>query len=85
MPRLHSQSLSLWLLFPAGLAAYRSVIINSIKAYRVYRSRGVIAKFDKFKYDEYFGFARIGEGSLGGKGRGLAFIDSFLKRKKTFQ
>ena len=30
------------------------------------------------KYDEYFGFARIGEGALGGKGRGLAFIDSFL-------
>lgn len=62
----------------------RTFLINSIKAYRVYRSRGVIVKFNKYKYDEYLGFARIGEGSLGGKGRGLAFIDSFLKRNKLF-
>ena len=62
----------------------RDFLINSIKAYRVYRSRGVIVKFDKDKYDEYVGFSRIGEGALGGKGRGLAFIDSFLKRNKLF-
>ncbi len=62
----------------------REFLINSIKKYRLYRSRGVIAKFDKDKYDEYLGFARIGEGSLGGKGLGLAFIDSFLKRHKLF-
>jgi hypothetical protein len=62
----------------------REFLIKSIKAYRVYRSRGVIVKFNKYKYDEYLGFARIGEGSLGGKGRGLAFIDSFLKRNKLF-
>ncbi|MDP3313860.1 PEP/pyruvate-binding domain-containing protein [Lutibacter sp.] len=62
----------------------RDFLINAIKAYRVYRSRGVIVKFNKYRYDEYLGFARIGEGSLGGKGRGLAFIDSFLKRHKLF-
>lgn len=62
----------------------RTFLINSIKAYRVYRSRGVIVKFDKNKYDEFVGFSRIGEGALGGKGRGLAFIDSFLKRNKLF-
>jgi len=62
----------------------RAYFINAIKSYRLYRSRGVIAKFDRNKYDEYFGFARIGEGALGGKGRGLAFIDSFIKRKKLF-
>ncbi len=62
----------------------RDFLINSIKKYRVYRSRGVIAKFDKNNYDEYLGFSRIGEGALGGKGRGLAFIDSFLKRNKLF-
>ena len=62
----------------------REFLIKAIKAYRVFRSRGVIAKFDKDKYDEYLGFSRIGEGSLGGKGRGLAFIDSFLKRHRLF-
>jgi len=62
----------------------REFLINAIKAYRVFRSRGVIAKFNRSKYDEYLGFSRIGEGSLGGKGRGLAFIDSFLKRHKLF-
>lgn len=62
----------------------REFLINAIKAYRTYRSRGVIAKFNKKKYDEYLGFSRIGDGALGGKGRGLAFIDSFLKRNKLF-
>lgn len=62
----------------------RDFLIRAIKAYRIYRSRGVISKFSKNTYDEYLGFARIGEGSLGGKGRGLAFIDSFLKRHKLF-
>ncbi len=62
----------------------RQFLISSIRAYKINRSRGVIAKFDKNKYDEYLGFARIGDGHLGGKGRGLAFIDSFLKRNKLF-
>ena len=62
----------------------RDFLINAIMAYRVYRSRGIISKFDKNKYDGYLGFARIGDGALGGKGRGLAFIDSFLKRHKIF-
>ncbi|RXP54283.1 phosphoenolpyruvate synthase [Lutibacter sp. HS1-25] len=63
----------------------RTFLVNAIKLYRVFRSRGVISKFNKNKYDEYLGFARIGDGALGGKGRGLAFIDSFLKRNKLFK
>lgn len=62
----------------------REFLIGSIKMYRIFRSRGVISKFDKNTYDEYSGISRIGDGSLGGKGRGLAFIDSFLKRNKLF-
>ncbi len=62
----------------------RDYLVSAIKSCRIYRSRGVIAKFNREKYDEYLGFSRIGEGSLGGKGRGLAFIDSFLKRHKLF-
>jgi len=62
----------------------REFLVSAIRAYKINRSRGVIAKFDRNKYDEYLGFARIGDGHLGGKGRGLAFIDSFLKRNKLF-
>ncbi len=60
----------------------REFLIKSVKAFRKYRARGVIAKFDRESYDEYVIFSRIGEGALGGKGRGLAFIDQFLNRHK---
>ncbi len=60
----------------------REFLIESVKAFRLYRSRGIIGKFDRNVYDEYLVFSRIGEGALGGKGRGLAFIDQFLKRHR---
>ena len=60
----------------------RDFLIKSVKAFRIDRARGVIAKFDKEHYDDYLVFSRIGDGALGGKGRGLAFIDMFLKRHR---
>ena len=60
----------------------REFLINAVNAFRRYRSRGVIAKFNKDQYDEYLVFSRIGDGALGGKGRGLAFSDQFLKRHR---
>lgn len=60
----------------------RNYIFESISRYRFSRSRGIIAKFDKSSFDEYLIFTRIGNGSIGGKARGLAFIDSLLKRNK---
>ncbi len=63
----------------------REFLSAAVKAFRIYRSRGIIAKFDKKQYDEYLIFSRIGDGSLGGKGRGLSFIDQFLKRNALDQ
>lgn len=40
----------------------------------------MVAEFRKDRFDYYSNFARIGQGSLGGKGRGLAFIDSIIKK-----
>ena len=57
-------------------------IFDSITAYRVNKAKGVIADFDRERYDEYMQFARIGEGSIGGKARGLAFLDSLIKRNR---
>lgn len=57
----------------------KQLIFNSIVSYRRIKNRGVVAVFDKNRFDKYSNFARIGNGSLGGKGRGLAFVDSMLK------
>lgn len=48
------------------------------------KNRGVVAIFKRDRFDKYSNFARIGNGSLGGKGRGLAFIDAMIKRNPTF-
>ncbi len=65
-----------------SVEAARNYMFMVISSYRMAKSRGVISKFDKERFDEYMLFSRIGEGSLGGKARGLAFIDSFIKRNK---
>ena len=60
--------------------AHRKIIYEAIVKYRHMKNIGVVAEFDRHKYDQYGHFARIGEGSLGGKGRGLAFLDNIIKR-----
>jgi len=57
-------------------------IFDSITAFRINKARGVISEFDRGRYDEYLSFARIGQGSIGGKARGLAFLDSLIKRNR---
>ena len=52
----------------------RSRLYNAIREYRIQRTRGAIAQFSPDSYDDTSFFSRIGSGSLGGKGRGLAFI-----------
>ena len=60
--------------------AHRQIIFDAIVQYRRMKNIGVVAVFDRMKFDAYSHFARIGEGSLGGKGRGLAFLDNIIKR-----
>ena len=59
--------------------AHRKIIFDAIVQYRRMKNIGVVAVFDRGKFDRYGHFARIGEGSLGGKGRGLAFLDNIIK------
>lgn len=58
----------------------RKLIFDAIVQYRKMKNRGVVAVFRRDRFDNYSSFARIGEGSMGGKGRGLAFIDQMIKR-----
>ena len=59
--------------------AHRRAIFEAIVDYRRMKNQGVVAVFRRDRFDRYSNFARIGEGSLGGKGRGLAFIDNIVK------
>lgn len=63
---------------------HRQIIFDAIVKYRRMRNQGIVAVFDRKKFDKYAHFARIGEGSLGGKGRGLAFLDHIIKTHPDF-
>jgi len=66
------------------LKEVRNYIFRAISSYRMSKGRGVIAQFDKNNFDEYLIFSRIGDGSIGGKARGLAFINSIIKKNNIF-
>lgn len=62
----------------------RNFLYYAISAYRLSKGRSIIAKFDRNTFDEYKFFSRIGEGSIGGKARGLAFINQIIKDYNLF-
>ena len=64
--------------------AHRQIIFDAIVQYRHMKNIGVVAVFDRMKFDRYAHCARIGEGSLGVKGRGLAFLDNVIKLHPEF-
>ena len=66
------------------VTAHREIIFDAIVQYRHMKNIGIVAVFDRMKFDSYSHFARIGEGSLGGKGRGLAFLDNIIKTHPDF-
>ena len=63
--------------FPT-LEDLRQDLIRSIQEYRQEIKEGIVADFDRSTFDGASGFARIGGGSLGGKARGLAFVNRLL-------
>ncbi len=58
----------------------RRFIVHAITDYRILQGHGVVARFNPDMYSRYIWFARIGEGSLGGKARGLAFVNNVLQK-----
>jgi len=63
----------------------RRYLFDSFASFRISKARGVIAQFRRERFDEYLTFTRIGEGSIGGKARGLAFLDMLIKRNRTLE
>ena len=58
----------------------REFLIKEVQAYHKAMGRGIIAEFSNDNYDRYISFARIGDGSLGGKARGLAFLNRLIEK-----
>ena len=58
----------------------RSYLIETLKEFRHERQLGIVTDFSRDKYDGHAEFLRIGKGSLGGKGRGLAFVNNLVNR-----
>lgn len=69
---------------PRKVSDYSSVeelredLIKSLNHYRYLRQRGIITDFNKETFDPQSSFARIGGGSLGGKARGLGFVNTLI-------
>ncbi len=67
-----------------SIADLREFLVRTIQDYRSLQGQGVVAHFDPATYNEYIWFARIGEGSLGGKARGLAFVNNMLQNFRLY-
>lgn len=63
----------------ADMGELRRFLVESIHSLRKSRQKGVVVEFSSRAFDpEVSDFAKIGQGSLGGKARGLAFFSHLL-------
>jgi CheY-like chemotaxis protein len=65
----------------ASPSELRSFLINTITGYLREIQQHVITDFHPNRFNDFTAFAKIGSGSLGGKGRGLAFMHKILARE----
>ncbi len=65
----------------ASIAQLRRYLIDSFLAYLREVQRHIIVDFGPSRYDAFVAFAKVGQGSLGGKGRGLAFMHKLLAQE----
>lgn len=69
--------------FPDTLS-HRKYLVDAIHDYRVNQGIGVVAKFDPSNFNDTIWFSRLGNGSLGGKARGLAFLNHILVKHNFY-
>ena len=62
----------------------RQLNIRLIHDYRINQALGVVAKYSPETYNDTIWFARVGEGPMGGKGRGLAFLNHVLQKNNLY-
>jgi hypothetical protein len=65
------------------LEELRQDLISSIQEFRRVQGSAVVADFDRKRFDRWSRMSRIGGGSLGGKARGLAFVNRLLTESQV--
>lgn len=68
-----------------SLDALREDLVSSLDLYLSMQRRGVLSDFNPETFDKHFGFARIGGGSIGGKARGLSFLNLLLHNNSLYR
>ena len=66
------------------IQSLRAYLDKAMNLYMIDKGRGIITQFDRNNFTEFMSFARIGHGAIGGKGRGLAFMDTVIKKEKIY-
>lgn len=64
----------------ADIEHIRQTNIRLIHDYRINQALGVVARYSPDTYNDTIWFARCGDGAMGGKGRGLAFLNHVLQK-----
>lgn len=68
----------------SSIEELRTFLVQVIQEYRRAMGQGVIAEFNPLTYNKFITFARCGNGSLGGKARGLAFVSSLIESNNLY-
>lgn len=63
----------------------RTYLVKTLEKFLHKKQTGVISDFSERSFTPETPFAKLGTGSLGGKGRGLAFLNTFLNRSDFIQ
>jgi len=62
----------------------RALNLKMIRDFRLSQGLGVVAKFNAATFNDAIWFSRLGDGSLGGKARGLAFLNHILQKYNLY-
>ncbi len=64
--------------------SHRAYDLKVIHDYRISQALGVVAAFNKDTFNDTIWFSRLGSGSIGGKARGLAFLNNILEKYNLY-
>ena len=68
----------------ADIESHRSYDLKVIHDYRISQALGVVAAFNPQTFNDTIWFSRLGTGSIGGKARGLAFLNKILDKYNLY-
>ena len=66
------------------IESHRSYDLKIIHDYRISQALGVVAAFNPANFNDTIWFSRLGTGSIGGKARGLAFLNNILEKYNLY-